>query len=470
VATDHPLADTQNRTVKLAMDTGEASSPEEAEAIFGRYRLVVHLGPAVALSPTLQAAALTAVNAGVRCFLGGVTVTGAVDVPLRVTWPGTATLREALTALGACDPWAIAPGDPHLLIGEPATPLTTSGFAIRATFDGWRGGIVPADGVALADREEFPPAGVLAGALGVAETLWYYRGDRADAGRRSTGLSLWRPGASGDWWKAENGPQLRDLPARLWLIGLGHLGQAYLWTLGLLPYAEPGAVELVLQDIDTLVEANWSTGLLTFPSMLGQRKTRAMSAWAEARGFRTRLIERRFAANFSLVPGDPQLALCGVDQRDARAALEHPGFTRMIDAGLGRANEFDAIQLHGFPASRGSNACWPSTAEDVSSSAERLLTKPAYRALAVKGEIPGLSAVDFRCGLTQLADRAVAAAFVGAVASALVVSEAIRVVMGELPHELIDLSLRYLEHRVVVPNSLDLPPINLGFARAAHES
>ena len=28
---------------------------------------------------------------------------------------------------------------------------------------------------------------------------------------------------------------------RLWLIGLGHLGQAYLWALGLLPYLEPAS-------------------------------------------------------------------------------------------------------------------------------------------------------------------------------------------------------------------------------------
>ena len=39
-------------------------------------------------------------------------------------------------------------------------------------------------------------------------------------------------------------PELRLLPSRLWLIGLGHLGQAYLGALGLLPYADAAKVGL----------------------------------------------------------------------------------------------------------------------------------------------------------------------------------------------------------------------------------
>ena len=71
------------------------------------------------------------------------------------------------------------------------------------------------------------------------------------AGRRALGLSLWRPGPEADWLQPdESEPPLTYLPSRLWLIGLGHLGQAYLWGLGLLPYKDPADVALVLQDID----------------------------------------------------------------------------------------------------------------------------------------------------------------------------------------------------------------------------
>ena len=37
----------------------------------------------------------------------------------------------------------------------------------------------------------------------------------------------------------------RDLPAALWLLGLRHLGQAYAWTIRMLPYANPEHVRSV---------------------------------------------------------------------------------------------------------------------------------------------------------------------------------------------------------------------------------
>ena len=84
--------DQMHRLVKLALDTGEASTLEEAERLFAGYRLGIAAGRDVAHSPTLQAAVLTAVNAGRRSFLGGVSVAGALDVPLRVPWRDCRTL------------------------------------------------------------------------------------------------------------------------------------------------------------------------------------------------------------------------------------------------------------------------------------------------------------------------------------------------------------------------------------------
>ena len=54
-------------------------------------------------------------------------------------------------------------------------------------------------------------------------------GRSAVAGRRTVGLSLWNPAPTCDWLAAAGAePALSLLPSRLWLIGLGHLGQAYL--------------------------------------------------------------------------------------------------------------------------------------------------------------------------------------------------------------------------------------------------
>jgi len=75
-----------HRVMKLALDTGEVASLADAERLFAGYRLTIAIGPDVAASATLQAALLTAVNAGRRCFLGGVVVIGELAVPLRVPW------------------------------------------------------------------------------------------------------------------------------------------------------------------------------------------------------------------------------------------------------------------------------------------------------------------------------------------------------------------------------------------------
>lgn len=65
------IGDALSRTVKMAMDSGEAPTLEAAIGLFHGYRLRLHLGDEGASSPTHQAAALTAVNTARRCFLGG---------------------------------------------------------------------------------------------------------------------------------------------------------------------------------------------------------------------------------------------------------------------------------------------------------------------------------------------------------------------------------------------------------------
>jgi hypothetical protein len=466
---EDPLTDHQHRTAKLLMDSGEAATREEADAILGGYRMVVHLGSSAADSATLQAAALTAVNAGARCFLGGVCVTGALDVPLRVRWPTRVTLGEALAAVGARPVWASAGQDPHVYIGESGSCVATSEFAVRATFNGWRAGIVPSGDAPLAERQEFIPSGVLAGGLAVSETFWYHRrngvgGGQADVGRRAAGLSLWEPGTVADWRTLDDGPLLLAAPSRLWLIGLGHLGQAYLWTIGMLPYIDSSEVELVLQDFDMLTVANSSTGLLTMPPFRRRLKTRIAAEWMEARGFRTRLVERPFGPHIHVGPDDPTLALAGVDRIDARSALEQAGFRCVIDGGLGRGEAFHGIQIHGFPGSRRATDMWRRADIAKRNPTNRLLGLPAYRALVGAASARGEDPEELRCGLTRLANCVVAAAFVGASAAAVVVSEALRVASGEAHHEVVDFNIHDLRHRTAVSTARPLHAYNPGIA------
>jgi len=63
----------------------------------------------------------------------------------------------------------------------------------------------------------------------------YYRGEQSSPASRPAhqpaGLAFFKR-----WIDADpSEPALSLLPSQLWLIGLGHFGQAYLWALGLLP-------------------------------------------------------------------------------------------------------------------------------------------------------------------------------------------------------------------------------------------
>src|SRR5205823_1509564 len=130
--------------------------------------------------------------------------------------------------------------------------------------------------------------------LAVNEAFSHVRREGGVAGRRAIGMSLWAP-SSAEWLKAKpDEPVLRFLPSRLWLIGLGHLGQAYLWGLGLLPFPDPSEVLLVLQDVDRITPSTESTSILTDQAAVGREKTRVMAKWAERRGFVTAIHERLF--------------------------------------------------------------------------------------------------------------------------------------------------------------------------------
>ena len=129
--------------------------------------------------------------------MGGVFVTNLPDAPLNVPLPLGATLRDAIEALGAR---ALDTDDeaPSVFIGGPPRERGP-GFRVRAVFDGWRGGVVPAHAeFAAAEEYVMPLAPMLAAAIAVSEAFFFVRGRTPIAGRRKVGLSLWRP-ASRDW-------------------------------------------------------------------------------------------------------------------------------------------------------------------------------------------------------------------------------------------------------------------------------
>lgn len=449
---------TTSRTAKILVDLGKAASFEEADKKLHEAKLVIEVGPDIADSATLQAALLTAVNTGRRCFLGGVQITGNLNVKLLIPWRQFHHLDKAVIDLKGIPTQRPEPGDvPRILIGNVSS-CQNGYFAVRATFNGWSGGVIPVyENLRLAESQEFIPAGVLAGAVAVSEAFQFVQGLNSTAGHQSAGLSLWRPESGDSWLEGKDeGPVIDWLPKHLWIIGLGHLGQAFLWTLGLLPYAEPSKVELFLQDYDHLTQANESTSPLTFGHLIGEKKTRTMAQWCEERGFKTHIVERLFADNFHIDSHEPAVAFCGVDNTTgARSHLEEVGFDYILEAGLGKGKEYLAFQLHTFPSERTAKECWPLVSEKNS---EKLTNLPAYQSL----EKDGLD----QCGITTLAGKTVGASFVGTTTTAIVIAELLRLGVEGQRYSIINGTLRSLKNRQAICASRPKRYFNPGLTEA----
>ena len=305
----------------------------------------------------------------------------------------------------------------------------------------------------LTGTTAIPLTAMVCAALAVNEAFLFVRQEAPAAGRRMLGLSLWHPAQEMDWLEdSSDGPALCFLPSSLWLIGLGHLGQAYLWALGLLPYTKPNDLELVLQDFDTVTPSNESTSILTNSTLFGQKKTRVMATWAERRGFSTVIHERLFDGSFSRQDNEPAVCLCGLDNAMGRQVLDQVGFKFIVEAGLGRGySDFRTIRLHTLPGTRSAADIWkpPPINEDLPISA-------AYQKMIDEKELD-------HCGVTVLSGKAVGAPFVGALAAAFAISEVLRLLHEGPLYQLIDLDMASLEHRTVIPQNRSFSDLNPGY-------
>jgi hypothetical protein len=252
-----------------------------------------------------------------------------------------------------------------------------------------------------------PLSPMLASALAVNEAFLSVQESGGSIGKKRIGLSLWDPSPLVDWLTNElDEPDLRFLPTNLWLLGLGHLGQAYLWGLSLLPYKKNGDLTLVLQDTDDISSSSESTSVLSDHSHIGEKKTRLMADWCTRRGFRSRLIERIFDSTFRRQFDEPTVALCGFDNLESRWAMENAGFSFIVEAGLGQGyQDFRSLRIHTLPTNRPFAEIWkaPATGDE---------TPPptAYKKMLNDGVLDG-------CGITRLAGKAVGAPFVGCTAA-----------------------------------------------------
>ena len=395
------------RLSKILVDS-EGITFDEAQARLRALTLEIVVG-ADAASPAAHAAALTAVSVGSRTFVGGVRIVGAVDQPLKSALPLTArTLGEGGLEVGASS----FKGEPSHRIFIGTTPDSDEGVGVSAQWHGWRAAAVE-PGQAVWDEGQNPLVGIAAGAITVGVAFQKARGRTPDL---PLAVDLWPTGGS------ETPPDFAEvfLPGALWLIGLGNLGQAYLWALASLPYANPAAVHLVLQDRDKVTEENWATSVLVRSETYGDLKTKVAEAWATAKGFDVRRVDRRLLANDRLEEDDPRMALSGVDKIEARKLMAHTGFHCILDAGLGRtAGNFDRYRVTVFDAGHSIEQHFEGQSD--AAHAAPIPDKKAYKQL--EAEVGA-------CGTAEVAGASVAAPYVSAIAAAVAVSRLIAIASG----------------------------------------
>jgi ThiF family len=397
--------------------------------------LRVHLAADVAESATGQAALLTTIALAGRCF-GRISVAGAAGVPYRAAFPLDAdTLEEAAGCLGAVS----AEDTPtHSLVVGSDKVHGVASVAVRATWENWVAAVSPADEDATPCTGSISLAAVAAAALAVGE-LFQQRLKNPLAGRRSQKISLWGADA------AEPGPtspEALQLPRDIWLVGLGNLGQAFLWALASLNYRHPQEVALVLQDFDRVDEENFGTSILTGPEDAGKLKTYIAEQWCLQRGFSVNRIDRPLDERTVVAHQEPRLAFSGLDKISVRKLLGSRGFQYVIDAGLGsNAGDFDRFRINTFDETFQPAAHFEGQEDaDESARADAFLVASQTYKEAVDSASP-----EEACGLLAVAGKSVAVPYVSSLAACLVVAQAIRLVNGYATYKSMVGQLRNLD-------------------------
>ncbi|WP_395015315.1 hypothetical protein [Dongia sp.] len=420
-----------DRTAQMVMASDSAADYHDARRRLDSASIKIRLADGLAEARWAQAALLVMISCGSRMFPRGVFLELNRETRCNLPLYANRTLARVCEEMGAKfedfpdDALAVQigsenGGDADLYCGAVAWTASVSArpLAFASTANELSGALSGALAISAAFR-----ARVLGDPLAL---------------RRDQTLSLWEGG---------DAPEIKYLPTALWFLGLGNLGQAALLLLSFLPYADAGAVQLLLQDFDSVGPENISVQVLTRPAWLGKQKARVVADWAETMGFQAKITERRFTELDGPSGNEPRTAIVGVDNLDARRSAATAPFTFVIDAGLGATGPeaFD-LRLHAFPGARSPATAWPELPPD-----EPVALTPALESLVREGAIS-------RCGAMMIAGKSVGVPCTAIAAAALQLTQVVRAISGAGYADMFDVSLRDCK-RAVHSVSSDRPVI-----------
>jgi len=431
----------RSRITKALTDAARASSFSEAEARLDAIHLAVVVGADQVATAAGQAAALTAVVTAHKCF-GRVTLVSAGDSPLFAKLPVGTTLQGAARRLGARIRTNLGTKTTHAII--IGTAATGKGWSVHCWWDRWLSG--------TRTRAERPGdsrmalSGALSAALAVRQVFACVLAGRTLRAREAT-VSLWAPWETAD--RNDIGPEQFDVPDQFWFLGLGHLGQGFIWNLCLL--GSKGGRAIIQDDQDIGVE-NEATSLLVVHGDIGEKKTRVAARWLKACGWTPNMIERRHQGDIRLFPDDPPILLSGLDRVKPRLIMAKHGFDYMIDAGLGHGpHDFEGIQLRVIAKGDFASDLWDETSPESNQLSER---SPNAAYIDLEKDIG-------QCGVVSFAEASTSVPFVGAAAGALVIAQAIRLASLRPTARFMQMQMSAPE-MISVADFVPQPNVNLG--------
>ena len=419
----------RSRISKVITDAaGSERDFDQAAALLDEVHVALVADSKVINSAAAQAAAVTVLITAMKCF-GRVTLVSPHNPPLKAKLAFGADLFAVAGQCGAQVSTLLPSTVTHIVnIGD--TPVAEA--FVRCWWNGWTAGVFPGWDDEPCGKSGNPLAGVFAGATAMREVFANVIGRRYSVNRRSV-ISLWEP------WSQSGAlaPAPLTLPPSLWFVGLGHVGQGFLWNLAFLPAA---GTQAILQDNQTVGEENVGTGLITQMADVVNKtkKARVAARWLEAAGWTTSLIERQNFGDLLLTNNDPPIVLTSLDEPTARVAIAKAGHDFMIDAGVGHgAIDFEIGQIRIVPKGAEIAGLWNHVSE--SKNVGDVLGTPPYLKHARKyGE----------CGTFTLAEASAAVPFVGAAVGAVTIAQLLRTTSMSSTPRIIQVELNALEATV----------------------
>lgn len=374
-----------------------------------------------------QLSFITTLNIAHRIFLNGVFCVLPSQVPSLLKFK-VAILNELVTQFsGICTKDESSLDDIKILFGKECY----DNQCIEIIACGWRGGVnfFRNERIVFSGDNSLPLGPILASSIAIyyAFCKIYKLRETIDV---NVGVSLWNLNAGRNWNHDEfDGPINLNMPCTIWNLGLGHLGQAYIWTLASFIIENSSKIQFLLQDSDIVDDENLGSQVLCHTIDIGKYKTRPCLQFIEEMGFNARIIEKRFEFKddeqdwMSSYP----LLLNGVDNVKTRKSISNKFVKLYLDGATNGSSElFDSFTMNNvYSRNKSIDEIWT----DVE--AENIILHRNLYDRYEKTE---------KCG--SLSNIGISTPFVGLFSSTIIVSELLRSLNQGEKYSIISLQMR----------------------------